>query len=117
MDRTSTHPVDRSVSQPALDPSSINLRPLLWRSRASLGFLLLIAGIAYVVLMTFSPGSVTAAAPDPAVVQAEAEAHLARNVAIALEAARPADQPLALPVSNHYKGGLLLPLRSSVVGQ
>jgi hypothetical protein len=117
MDRTSTHPVDRSAPQPALDPRSINLRPLLWRSRAGLGFLLLIAGITFVVFMTFGSGSMAAATPDPALVQAEAEAHLARNVATALEAARPADEPLALPVSKHYKGGLLLPLRSSVAAR
>jgi hypothetical protein len=115
MDRTSTHPADRSASQPALDPRSINLRPLFWRWRAGLSFLFLIAGITFVVLMTFGAGSVTAAAPDPAVVQAEAEAHLARNVATALEAARPADEPLALPVSTHSKGGLLLPLRAAVL--
>jgi hypothetical protein len=112
MDRTSTHPVDQSAPQPALDPRKVNLRPLLWRSRAALVSLFLIVGISYVGFMTF--GSGTMAPPDPAVVQAEAEAHLAKNVSIALEAARPADQPLALPESKHAKGGLLLPMRLSV---
>lgn len=136
MDRTSTHLVDQSASQPALDPHElpgggashgdasarrgappkVNLRPLLWRSRAAFVALFLIAGISYVGFMTFGSGSVAAATPDPAVVQAEAEAHLARNVAKALEAARPADQPLALPRSKHAKGGLLLPMRLSVAG-
>lgn len=113
MDRTSTHPVDQSAPQPALDPRKVNLRPLLWRSRAAFSFLFLTAGITFVVLMTFGSGST--APPDPAVVQARAEAHLASKVAAVLEATRPADQPLALPASKHSKGGLLLPLRSSVV--
>lgn len=116
MDRTSTHPAHRS-DQTALDPRSINLRPLFWRWRAGLTLLFMVAGIAFLGFMTFGSGSMMAAAPNPAVVQAEAEAHLARNVARALEAARPAGQPLALPESKHGKGGLLLPVRVSVVAR
>lgn len=101
MDSTSQFANSRQKEPQQTAAQVVNLRPH-WRLRVGLAGLGLLGAILYVTMMLFS-GRGPAAAPDPEVVQAEWD----RVIGRALDAKRPADEPMALPASRSARIGLM----------